>query len=185
MLDVGCGSGDMMKCLSPKEWQVEGCDFDEGAVKQCQRTGIDAKQGDIYEGNYASESFDVVTLNHVIEHLYRTEDVLKECLRILKPGGRLVMATPNGQSRLFKRFGGSWISLHVPAHIQIFNVDNLSEVLSKTEFIVKKSRTTCRNEHWGYAVSSKIKQNGRFMIGKENRPRCFYCGENGYSSVCG
>lgn len=167
LLDVGCGSGDMMSRLRQKGWEVEGCDFDEGAVAHCRKLGIEAEVGDIFAGKYDDCSFCVVTLNHVIEHLYETEAVLRECFRILKPGGRLIMATPNGQSRLFKRFGNCWLSLHTPAHTRIFNVRNLSEAVLNSGFKIEKACTTCRNEHWVYAVSSMIRKNGHFSVGKE------------------
>lgn len=167
LLDVGCGSGEMMKRLRGKGWDVEGLDFDADAIEQCRKAGIEAKAGDLFSQEYPSGTFDVVTMNHVIEHLYGVDEVVKECFRILKPGGWLVMATPNSQSRQLKRFGRNWFCWHSPAHLQVFNRENLSFLCRESGFQINKSFTTCRNEHWVHACSCLIEKNGHFSFGAE------------------
>lgn len=167
LLDVGCGSGELLRRLSVRGWVVQGIDFDENAIQQCRRLGVEASVGDLFSERYPAGSFDVVTLNHVIEHLYDTEDVIRECYRILRPGGRLVMATPNGENIWLGKFRKNWFCLQSPAHLQIFSCKNLNGVCKKVGFEILKSTTTSRNGHWVYACSSLIKRHGRFDFGKQ------------------
>lgn len=168
VLDIGCGNGHLIKRLAKMGWEVEGMDFDPKAVEYCKSQGLNAKAGDFFDLNYPSNYYDAVTLSHVIEHVPDPLKTLKEIHRILKPGGRVHMATPNSYSWMYKElFHGDWLSLHPPAHIHIFNVDNLSRVVKDAGFELGVATSTIRNDNWVYAVSHMLKKNNRFAFGQE------------------
>jgi 2-polyprenyl-3-methyl-5-hydroxy-6-metoxy-1,4-benzoquinol methylase len=168
LLDIGCGNGVFIDDMNDLGWTTTGIDFDGDAVDYCLKKGLNAKKGDLKGLSFPSESFDVITLNHVIEHLYDPAEVLQECFRILKPGGEVVITTPNAQSWMFNFwFKDSWYALQAPAHLHIFNLRNLITLFNNKGFAVLKATTTTRIEGWIYYTSRIIKKEGSFKQGKK------------------
>ena len=131
VLDVGCGSGDWLVEMQELGWRPEGVDFDEKAVKAARDRKLKAECGILEQQNYASESFDAATLNHVIEHVPDPCGTLEECFRVLKPGGNIVFFTPNAASFSHRFFGRDWRGLEPPRHLHIFTRGALKEILEK------------------------------------------------------
>lgn len=93
VLDVGCGSGNITKCFNGT---VVGVDISEEAIRQAQEKGINCKVSDLNTRlDFDDNSFDVVSCQQTIEHVYNTEVLMEEIKRVLKPGGHLVISTPN------------------------------------------------------------------------------------------
>jgi 2-polyprenyl-3-methyl-5-hydroxy-6-metoxy-1,4-benzoquinol methylase len=120
LLEVGCGNGRQLERLAQAGWQVEGVDFDERAVQTARRLGLDVKLGDLESAHYPDEHFDAVILSHVIEHVPKPVALLAECRRVLRPGGQLVLATPNSESWGHRNFGKAWLGLDPPRHLLVF-----------------------------------------------------------------
>ena len=93
-LDIGCGSGDAMWLLSELGWETIGVEFDAEAVAAARSRGLTVHEGDLLDQKLETGSFDAVQLSHVIEHLPDPVATLKECHRILKPGGSVVIDVP-------------------------------------------------------------------------------------------
>lgn len=120
VLEIGCGAGQMLCEIKEMGWQVIGIDFDPAAVTAAQNKGLDVRVGDLQVQAFADASFDVVLMNHVIEHLPAPIDTLREIRRLLRPGGRLIGITPNAESWGHKHFKSDWRGLEPPRHLQIF-----------------------------------------------------------------
>jgi methionine biosynthesis protein MetW len=167
LLDIGCGNGSFMETMNRLGWSATGIDFDQNAVDYCVSRGLNAIKGDLKELNFPSASFDVVTLNHVLEHLYDSSGTMEECFRILKPDGEIVITTPNAQSWMFNKwFKASWYALQAPAHLHIFSINNLSALLKNKGFTISRATTTTRIEGWIYYTSRIIKKEGTFRPDK-------------------
>jgi len=134
VLDVGCGSGEWLGMMRDLGWQVEGIDFDEKAVNVARQTGLNVRCGALEGQNFPAASFDAVTLNHVIEHVPDPVGTLKECARILKPGGKLVLATPNTASLSHRVFKSDWRGLEPPRHLHIFSPTAIRGALAHAGF---------------------------------------------------
>lgn len=120
LLDVGCGNGQTLAWMADLGWQVQGLDTDPIAVGVASSKGLQVMQGTLQERQFAAGSFDVIFMSHVIEHVHDPLSLMHECRRVLKPGGRLIVITPNIRSwghRLYKRH---WRGLEPPRHLQIF-----------------------------------------------------------------
>jgi SAM-dependent methyltransferase len=96
-------------------------------------------------------------MSHLIEHVYDPGALLEECYRILKPGGRVVIVTPNTQSVGHRMFGKYWRGLEPPRHIYLFSIASLKRLGSKAGFDILSARTTIRGAHWAYRDSRRIK----------------------------
>lgn len=161
LLDIGCGNGQFIRRMATLGWETEGVDVDKKAVDYCVSKGLTVHYGNLEDIKLKENCYDVITLNHVIEHLVSVEDMLHEIYRILKPGGKLIISTPNSNSWLFKRvFHEAWYCLDPPRHLNIFNLQNLAKIVQSTGFKIQKSKTTARNEFWIYTMSKIIRKNG-------------------------
>ena len=140
ILDLGCGRGLFLNIMKQDGWQVIGQEFDEKSAAYANKNyGIDVQAGSL-EGNFEDESFDVVNINHVLEHLENPGETLEECHRILKKGGLLVVAVPNIDS-LQAMFGKqNWFQLDIPIHLYHFSSKSLAELLKNKLFRVDLNR---------------------------------------------
>lgn len=135
LLDIGCGGGAFLNKMKASGWTVEGLDFDSEAVRAAIETyGVQARVGSLEEIGYASESFDAITMHHVIEHVYHPVTLLREIRRILKPGGRLIVVTPNSNSWGHEWFGENWRGLEPPRHVRLFNSRALARTAAAAGF---------------------------------------------------
>lgn len=135
LLDLGCGSGGWLRIMRELGWQVEGLDFDENAVKAAREHGLKVFLGSLEQQRFPDNTFDAITLSHVIEHVPDPTETLRECLRILKPAGRIVLITPNGASLSHLLFKESWRGLEPPRHLHIFSMEALQQLLVNAGFI--------------------------------------------------
>ncbi|MGV8150738.1 MAG: class I SAM-dependent methyltransferase [Candidatus Woesearchaeota archaeon] len=140
ILDVGCGSGAFlykMKKLGMKTYGVEpsleGC-------KTAKKMGLDVRVGSVEDQNFPSNYFDVITLNHVYEHVNDPRKTLRELKRILKKGGILIMAFPNTSSLQFKTFGKYWASIDSPRHLHIYSPKTIRHLSKIEKFPLEKIR---------------------------------------------
>jgi SAM-dependent methyltransferase len=163
VLDVGCGDGKMLERLYKLGWNTVGVEPDHDATYIAQsRAGSDIRHGLLEQARFPNESFDVVIMNHVVEHLLDPFRTLKECCRILKSGGQLYMVTPNTSSFGHTHFGRRWRGLEPPRHLCIFSPTNLQIAVSKAGFRLLSIRTLTRlsaqiwsNSDWiGYWLAS-------------------------------
>ena len=135
LLEIGCGSGEFLNYMQIAGWQVEGIDFDAKAIESVRaKYGINARVGSLESFRYAEKYFDAITMNHVIEHVPNPVALLQECYRILKPGGYLVIVTPNINSWGHQKFKTNWRGLEPPRHIHLFSEATLQKCGKKAGF---------------------------------------------------
>jgi O-antigen chain-terminating methyltransferase len=101
-IDLGCGRGEWLEYLQGLGFNARGVELDEGMLEACQELGLSAKKGEMIEfiRTLPDASCMVVSAFHVVEHI-RFEDVkifVQEALRVLQPGGLLIMETPNPEN---------------------------------------------------------------------------------------
>lgn len=159
LLDVGCGNGGFLSCAAEAGWIVSGVDPDPKALAVAASLGHDVRQGGIETFDGEKARFDVITLNHVIEHLHQPAEVIRAAWHLLKPGGVLYIDTPNIQSRGLKRFGKNWRGLEAPRHLVLFSRKGLVNLLTHVGFqrLEFQRRSAVRT---GMALSSLRMQRG-------------------------
>lgn len=126
LLDVGCGTGNFLAGMAERGWDATGVEFDDGGVDTARtHKNIKVYPGSVEEQSFPADGFDAITLSNVIEHVPDPAVTFAELKRILAPGGRLVMITPNINSLGHDVFGRCWHGLEPPRHLFLFNRETL------------------------------------------------------------
>ncbi len=126
LLDVGCGNGRYLRTMRSLGWQVEGVELNRQSAESCRSSGLSVHTGDLASARLPSASFDVITARHVIEHIPTPHQFMAELARLLKPGGCLVIETPNFSSLGWALFGTKWYATGIPYHLMLFSSGNLA-----------------------------------------------------------
>jgi SAM-dependent methyltransferase len=134
LLEVGCGNGYFLQIAKLIGWHVTGIDVDSAAVENARKLGVDAFESSVYHMPFENDTFDIVTMNHVIEHLHDPGAALAEILRILKPRGKLWIGTPNLNSKVHSSAGVRWIGLDPPRHLVMFDHHSLMLAFKRAGF---------------------------------------------------
>lgn len=158
LLEVGCGSGRFLNRMRKAGWAVHGIEFDPVAAARVEaKYGIPVEVGSLNELRHPENNYDVVAMSQVIEHVPDPVALLRECRRVLRPGGRLVLSTPNALSVAHRIFGRHWRGLEPPRHVQIFTPAALEQCARRCGF-ADLSRFTLSAESAGiYRASDLIK----------------------------
>jgi SAM-dependent methyltransferase len=126
LLDIGAASGYFMKLAQDRGWQVQGIDISNYAVELAKKKVLDVLCGTIEDVNLIDNSFDVVTMWDVLEHIPSPRISLEKIKRWLKPKGLLAINTPDTSSWCAKIMGKKWHLYISPEHIYYYNPANLS-----------------------------------------------------------
>jgi SAM-dependent methyltransferase len=122
MLDVGCGSGELLEHFAKLGWDIYGIDPSASATDAAAKRGAHVHQGTLRDQPWQPGSFSLTTFQHSLEHIVDPVDALRRASDLLAPGGLLVIAVPNWSSwqrRLL--FRSRWSALDMPRHQQHFS----------------------------------------------------------------
>jgi 2-polyprenyl-3-methyl-5-hydroxy-6-metoxy-1,4-benzoquinol methylase len=148
LLDFGCGAGEYLALMQSCGWSVAGLDFSPSAAAIAQdRLGVTVHVGTLPHPELAAESFDVITMWHVLEHLHDPLAALRAARGILVPGGKIHIAVPNIDSWPFRWFGRSWFGLDLPRHLTHFTPMTLMQMLEKAGYRPDPARLV-RHSDW-------------------------------------
>ena len=160
LLDIGCGTGDFLEVSKNHGWQISGVEPNkearEIAAKKTNSTIYDIPALNDFEAN----SFDVITLWHVLEHLPDLEMHIKLFNHLLKPEGLLIIAVPNYKSFDAKHYKEFWAAFDVPRHLWHFSQQSIKILFGKENFKVVKTSPMKFDSYYVSLLSEKIK-NGK------------------------
>jgi 2-polyprenyl-3-methyl-5-hydroxy-6-metoxy-1,4-benzoquinol methylase len=167
-LEIGFGSGDALRRMSEFGWKAEGIDFDKVAVSNAKKKGLIVYCGHLADQGFHESVYDIIAMSHVIEHVADPTRLLIECNRLLKPGGRLIVITPNAQSFLHFLFRGKWMQLDPPRHLRLYTKTSLYSAINNANLNIIKCVSTARGTRWAYWGSISIARNGKFDNANKN-----------------
>jgi SAM-dependent methyltransferase len=143
ILDIGCGTGLNSKQLHRAGYTVTGIDLSPSAINQYMKSDFSGAVVDIEQGlPFAPASFDSVWISEVIEHIVEYKTLLSEISRVLKPGGRVYLTTPNSAFwayRLLSLLGRAPSEQQHPYHVRFFSYRMLEAALATAGFQVSHS----------------------------------------------
>lgn len=135
LLDVGCALGFMLQEAKAAGWEPAGVETSEFAARYAaEQTGCPVTAGTLRDAAFLSESFDVVTLMDVIEHVPEPSDLIAEIHRILRPGGVLFLITPNFASFFVWLYGLQAYGVWPDQHVVYFRPSTIARLLHQAGF---------------------------------------------------
>lgn len=162
LLDIGCGDGHALTFMQQLGWDVQGVDIDSAAVQKAQEKGLNVLLGAVDAQNYPDNYFNAITMSHVIEHVIDPFMLLRECYRILKTGGQLVIVTPNVDSWGHKKFKHNWRGLEPPRHLQIFTSEALRGLSERVGFLNVRAFTEIGHTNSMFIASKVLEKSINF-----------------------
>lgn len=162
LLDVGSGTGHFLKQAKKAGWNVCGLEPDENARKIAKTVnGLDLQP---IESLYQLEngSFDVVTMWHVLEHVYQLEKDVNQLSKLIKSGGFIYIAVPNRNSYDAKHYGAEWAAYDVPRHLYHFREQDVIAIMESNELTHCETIPMRFDAYYVSMLSEKIK-GGSFL----------------------
>lgn len=167
ILDIGAGTGDFLLTAKNDGWNVIGVEPSERAKNIAKQKGISFVE-EISE--LENNSFDVITMWHVLEHVPNLELQIQELKRLLKPTGTLIIAVPNFKSFDAKHYGEFWAAFDVPIHFWHFSKKAIKTLFEKVDMKLEKVLPMKFDSFYVSLLSEKYK------TGKMNFIRAFFIG---------
>lgn len=146
ILDAGCGDGvNLRYLLKIPNSTIWGVDYNFERLLKAQKLITNNEQallilGDLLKQNFADNCFDIILCNHVLEHIEKDFDVLMNLQRMLKPGGLLILGTPNEGAFLWQ-FNYRVIQpkiMRITDHVHFYTARMLERLLKEAGFQIEE-----------------------------------------------
>ena len=158
ILDYGSGTGYFLNKMASKGWEVSGVEIDDDARELSIKNFKVTVQAP-HQFSASSETYDVITLWHVLEHLYDFKEKIQDFHDWLRPGGLLVLALPNHLSLDAKILGKDWAAYDVPRHLWHFNPAIIKQMAKKYNFKFIGSHNMPMDAFYVSILSNQILKN--------------------------
>jgi 2-polyprenyl-3-methyl-5-hydroxy-6-metoxy-1,4-benzoquinol methylase len=167
ILDIGAGTGEFLSVAKNDGWQTIGVEPSDKAKTIAINKGISFVSA---TSELENQSFDVISMWHVLEHVPDLDKQIKELKRLLKPSGTLIIAVPNFKSFDAKHYGKFWAAFDVPIHFWHFSKTAIKLLFEKEEMKLEKVLPMKFDSFYVSLLSEKYKS------GKMNFVSAFFTG---------
>jgi 2-polyprenyl-3-methyl-5-hydroxy-6-metoxy-1,4-benzoquinol methylase len=170
LLDVGAGTGAFANIMQEAGWNVMGLEPDETARQNAiSKYKLNFQLPEVLY-SLDNQSFDVITMWHVLEHVHDLHGYLQHCERILKPNGTLIIAVPNYTSLDAKIYQEYWAAYDVPRHLYHFSPQSMKSLLRQHDFTIAQYVPMLFDSFYISMLSEQYK------TGKSGLPSAFFNG---------
>ncbi len=167
LLDIGAGTGDFLVAAKNDGWQTTGIEPNSNAKNMAINKGVSFVENLTALDN---QSFDVITMWHVLEHVPNLEEHLLELKRLIKPNGTIVVAVPNFKSFDANYYGKFWAAYDVPRHIWHFSKTSIKKLFGENEMELVEVLPMKFDSFYVSLLSEK------YQSGKMNFVKAFFVG---------
>jgi 2-polyprenyl-3-methyl-5-hydroxy-6-metoxy-1,4-benzoquinol methylase len=136
VLDVGCATGAMLNVLRGRGWQTEGVEISPAGEYAARERGLTIHRHSLEDCHLSADYFDVVLASHLIEHLNNPAVFMGSVGHILRPGGYLILTTPNIDGFQSRLLGSRWRSA-IFDHLYLFSKHTIRALLAAHDFTVE------------------------------------------------
>ena len=173
VLDVGSGTGAFVSEMNLHGWYATGLEPDEGARQVAKKLyNVELEDADQFY-QLPAESFDAITLWHVLEHVHELSLHVQHLKVLLKEKGRLFIAVPNYTSKDAAIYKECWAAYDVPRHLYHFSPQSMKVLMEKHGLKLLSCKPMWYDSFYISMLSSKYKN------GKTNLVASFF---NGFRS---
>ena len=157
ILDIGCGTGEFLNICKRAKWETLGIEPDPGArSKAVANYGLNVKPESEIQG-LQDESFDIISMWHVLEHVPRLNERVEDLKRLIKPGGVIIVAVPNCNSFDAKIYKENWAAYDVPRHLYHFTPKDIEPLFKNHGLKMFKVLPMIFDSFYVSMLSEKIK----------------------------
>jgi 2-polyprenyl-3-methyl-5-hydroxy-6-metoxy-1,4-benzoquinol methylase len=168
ILDIGAGTGAFVSHMQSNGWRATGLEPDEAARQNALAINkVNLLTPDSFF-QFHADSFDVITMWHVLEHVHDLHDYMEQLKKILKPGGRIFIAVPNYTSYDASFYKNFWAAYDVPRHLYHFSPEAMYALLGVHNLQLHATRAMWYDSFYISLLSEKYKKQ------KRNLPRGFF-----------
>ncbi|WP_211222981.1 class I SAM-dependent methyltransferase [Salinimicrobium terrae] len=167
ILDIGAGTGDFLLAAKRRGWKVFGAEPDSGARELASKKGLGLQKE---TSSFQDNSFDVITMWHVLEHVPDLQEQITELYRLLKPDGLLVIAVPNFKSHDAQKYKENWAAYDVPRHLYHFSPSAIKKIFAAQGFSLSSQKGLFFDSFYVSLLSEK------YACGSANLPRAIMRG---------
>jgi len=157
IVDFGFGEGLLLKQASAQGWDCAGTELDDVCIDRGRQYGWTVAKGDEWQDIF-QEPFDVAVIFETIEHVPDHSELLRAAHAVLRPGGALVLTTPNGRSLNGRILGSKWSVMTAPEHLTLWSTKSLRRTVESHGFTVLDIRTSGFNPFDLLAMLRRIEQ---------------------------
>ncbi|MCX6193032.1 MAG: class I SAM-dependent methyltransferase [Cytophagales bacterium] len=163
LLDIGCGNGHFLAAAKDKGWNITGLELDqETAARAAKLTGLPIAPS--LKEIEPEKQFQVITLWHVLEHVYEIDAYFEFFKNRLAPNGKLLLALPSAASFDANYFKEHWAAYDVPRHIYHFTPATISALAAKYGFTLKRSRGLIFDSFYISLLSNEYKSGNKRLL---------------------
>ncbi len=164
LIDIGSGTGYFANEMRGAGWEVKGIEINEKARDlSLSRFSLDVSDPS-HLSSFETDSFDCITLWHVLEHFHDPFRYASEIIRLLKPGGLCVIAVPNSDSFDAAYYKQYWAAYDVPRHLWHFSPETFRLFSEKTGFVMEKIKTLPPDVFYISSLSERYRYPGFSFI---------------------
>ena len=167
LLDVGAGTGEFLRFAFKDGWEVKGIEPNEKAKQRALDKGISFENT---LSDIADNTYDVITMWHVLEHIPDLNECINDLNRIIKPNGTIIIAVPNFKSFDAEFYGKFWAAYDVPRHLWHFSETSIDRLFSEKNIRLEKILPMKFDSFYVSLLSEKYK------TGRMNFIRAFFVG---------
>ncbi len=167
ILDIGAGVGDFLTVAKNDGWETIGIEPNDKAKTIAKNKGVSFAES---LSELESNSFDVITMWHVLEHVPNLENQIKELKRLVKPSGTVIIAVPNFKSFDAEYYGKFWAAYDIPIHLWHFSKTAIKKLFANEDLELKEVLPMKFDSFYVSLLSEKYK------TGKMNFIKAFLIG---------
>jgi len=157
ILDIGCGTGEFLNTCKNAKWETFGIEPDDDARNMAINMYGLTVLPEASLKNFPDETFDVISMWHVLEHVPKLNERVEELRRLLKPNGIIIIAVPNCNSLDAKIYKENWAAYDVPRHLYHFTPKDIDALFSKYNMKVFRILPMIFDSFYVSMLSEKIK----------------------------
>lgn len=170
LLDVGCGAGFFLSKAKEAGWKVNGTEPDTQARDLSKNRVGDTIFESIEDLNFVGQTYDTITMWHVLEHVHLLNETMKWLHEHLKSNGKLIIAIPNPESNDANEYRELWAAYDVPRHLYHFSKKSLQNLADNHAFKLEKVLPMWFDSYYVSMLSTRYQQ------GKTNLPESIWRG---------
>ena len=141
-LDIGCSTGMLLESMKKLKWNCQGSEFSQDAIKIAKQHGLNVSNADLNNTKiFQKNSFDLITLFEVLEHVSDISDLLSNIKNLLKKEGLLIITIPNINGIEYRLMKENHENIIPPAHINYFSKKSFNIIAEKFNFKIEKIST--------------------------------------------